>query len=277
MSNLVITLGIGSAALAILFALIYRFTRLKAYSTAAVVVAIMLFLFIPYSILTWQGADVFAIHLALYIIVPYGLGIVFTQKEAEAENGGKAKMGRLHWAPLVLVGFFTIVASVQAVLITLAHNGMPQQFIGSILPEPENRAEQVTSAFPGTVAGMESRKQALAVHRVSELQAQREKGWQVRQGWVERPTEGETATLQVEVRDADGAPIDDASIRGLFMWLADERRDQGFEMQHMGDGLYQVEVALPAPGRWDLRFQIQRDGQLLEQQARTRVRSAQSG
>ncbi|WP_018867756.1 MULTISPECIES: FixH family protein [unclassified Thioalkalivibrio] len=277
MSNLVITLGVGTAALAILFALIYRFTRLKAYSTSAVVVALMLFVFIPYSILTWQGADVFAIHLALYIIVPYGLGIVFTQKEAEAESGGKAKIGRLHWAPLVLVGFFTIVASVQAVLITLAHNGMPQQFIGSILPEPENRAEQVTSAFPGTVAGMESRKQALAVHRVSELQAQREKGWQVRQGWVERPTEGEAATLQVEVRDADGVPINDASIRGIFMWLADERRDQGFEMQHMGEGLYQVEVALPAPGRWDLRFQVQRDDQLLEQQARTRVRSAQSG
>ncbi|WP_019558399.1 FixH family protein [Thioalkalivibrio sp. ALE12] len=277
MSNLVITLGVGTAALAILFALIYRFTRLKAYSTSAVVVALMLFVFIPYSILTWQGADVFAIHLALYIIVPYGLGIVFTQKEAEAESGGKAKIGRLHWAPLVLVGFFTIVASVQAVLITLAHNGMPQQFIGSILPEPENRAEQVTSAFPGTVAGMKSRKQALAVHRVSELQAQREKGWQVRQGWVERPTEGEAATLQVEVRDADGVPINDASIRGIFMWLADERRDQGFEMQHMGEGLYQVEVALPAPGRWDLRFQVQRDDQLLEQQARTRVRSAQSG
>ena len=277
MSNLVITLGIGSAALAILFALIYRFTRFKAYSTSAVVVALMLFVFIPYSILTWQGADVFAIHLALYIIVPYGLGIVFTQKEAEVESGSKAKIGRLHWAPLVLVGFFTMVASVQAVLITLAHNGMPQQFIGSILPEPENRAERVTSAFPGTVAGMESRKQALAVHRVSELQEQRQKGWQVRQGWVDRPTEGETATLQVEVRDADGEPIDDASIRGLFMWLADERRDQGFEMQAMGEGMYQVEVALPAPGRWDLRFQVQHDGQLLEQQARTRVRSAQPG
>ncbi len=277
MSNLVITLGAGTAALALLFALIYRFTRLKAYSTSAVVVAIMLFLFIPYSILAWQGADVFAIHLALYVIVPYGLGIVFTQKEAEVENGGKAKIGRLHWAPMVLVGFFIIVASAQAILITLAQNGMPQQLIGTILPEPENRAEHVTSAFPGTVAGMESRKQALAVHRVSELQAQREKGWQVRQGWVERPTEGETAILQVEVRDADGVPIDDATIRGMFMWLADERRDQGFEMQTMGDGLYQAEVALPAPGRWDLRFQIQRDGQLLEQQARTRVRSAQSG
>ncbi|WP_018871742.1 FixH family protein [Thioalkalivibrio sp. ALJ16] len=277
MSNLVISLGVGTALLAMLFMLIYRFTRLKAYSTAAVVVALMLFVFIPYSILTWQGADVFAIHLALYIIVPYGLGIVFTQKEAEAESGAKAKMGRLHWAPLVLVGFFTIVASVQAVLITLAHNGMPQQFIGSILPEPENRAERVTSGFPGTVAGMESRDQALAVHRVSELQAQRQIGWQVRQGWVERPTEGEAATLQIEVRDAAGEPINDARIAGLFMWLADERRDQGFEMQPMGEGLYQVEIALPAPGRWDLRFQVSHDGQLLEQQARTRVRSAQSG
>lgn len=276
MSSLVITLGVGSAVLALLFGLIYSFTRLKAYSTAALVVAIMLFVFIPYSILTWEGADLFAIHIALYIIVPYGLGMIFGQKEGEAGDGKKATIGRLHWAPLVLVGFFTIVASMQAVLITLAENGMPESLVGTILPSPQSRAEHVTSVFPGTVAGMESRKQALAVHRVSRLQEQRELGWQVRQGWVARPTEGETATLQVEVRNADDQPIEQARIQGVFIWLADERRDQRFEMQPVGGGLYQAEVALPAPGRWDLRLEVEHDGQRLEQQARTRVRSARS-
>ncbi|WP_019625145.1 FixH family protein [Thioalkalivibrio sp. ALJT] len=276
MSNLVISLGLGSMALALLFGLIYKFTGLKAYNTSALVVAIMLFVFIPASILTWQGADVFAIHLALYIIVPYGLGIIFTQKEAEATDGGKAKLGRLHWAPMVLVGFFTIIASVQAVLITLAHNGMPQQFIGTLLPTPDNPAEKVTSGFPGTVSGIQERDQALAVHRISELQEQRELGWQVRQGWDEDPVQGETARLLVEVRDAEGRAISDAAISGAFLWVADARQDQTFDMQPVGDGLYQVEVQLPSPGRWEVRYFVEHDGHRLEQQARTRVRGVSS-
>ena len=272
MNNLVLTLGLGSAALALLFALIYRFTRLRAYHTAALVVAVMLFVFIPASILNWHGADVFAIHLALYVIVPYGLGIILTQKEGEAGNGEKGSFGRLHWAPMVLVGFFTIVASVQAVLITLANNGMPQRFIGTLLPAPETPAERVTSGFPGTVAGIQARDQALAMDRITVLEEQRQLGWQLRQGWLERPVEGEPATLQVEVRDEHDRPLSDAEITGAFMWLADERRDQGFAMEYQGDGLYQAEVSLPAPGRWELRYFVERDGQRVEQQARTRVR-----
>ncbi|MGM0554407.1 MAG: FixH family protein [Pseudomonadota bacterium] len=272
MNNLVLTLGLGSAVLALLFALIYRFTRLRAYHTAALVVAVMLFVFIPASILNWHGADVFAIHLALYVIVPYGLGIIFTQKEGEAGNGEKGAFGRLHWAPMVLVGFFTIVASAQAVLITLANNGMPQRFIGTLLPEPENPVQRVTSAFPGTVAGIQARDQALAIDRISELEEQRQLGWKLRQGWLQRPVEGEPAILQVEVRDAQDRPIGGAEITGAFMWLADERQDQDFAMEYRGEGLYQVEVRLPAPGRWDLRYFVEHDGQRVEQQARTRVR-----
>jgi len=276
MSNLVVSLGLGSAALALLFALIYKFTRLRAYHASAVVVGVMLFVFIPASILTWQGADVFAIHLALYIIVPYGLGIIFTQKEAEAAQGGKASLGRLHWAPMVLVGFFTVIASVQAVLITLAHNGMPQQFIGSLLPEPENPAERVTSAFPGTVAGIQERDQALAIDRMTMLEQQRQLGWQVRQGWAEHPVQGESAVFRVEVRDAEDRPISNAEIEGSFMWLADERQDQAFRMEPVGDGLYEVELELPSPGRWDLRLLVEHDGHFVEQQARTRVRAQSS-
>ncbi|WP_026332811.1 FixH family protein [Thioalkalivibrio sp. ALE20] len=270
MSNLVITLGLGSAALALLFFLIYRFTRLRAYHAAAVVVAVMLFVFIPASILTWQGADVFAIHLALYVIVPYGLGIVFSQKEAEAA-AGKAHVGRLHWAPMVIVGFFTIIATVQAVLITLAHNGMPDRFIGTLLPEPDAPVERVTSAFPGLVDGFEDRDQALAVHRMSELEEQASRGWEIRQGWLGEPRKGQTETLRVEVRDAEGRPLEGAEVTGTFLWLADHRKDQPFAMRERGDGFYEVDVALPEAGRWDLRFFVERDGAQVEQQANTRV------
>ncbi|WP_018936024.1 FixH family protein [Thioalkalivibrio sp. ALJ24] len=270
MSNLVITLGLGSAALALLFFLIYKFTRLRAYHASAVVVAIMLFVFVPASILTWQSADVFAIHLALYIIVPYGLGIVFSQKEAEAASG-KAHIGRLHWAPMVIVGFFTIIATVQAVLITLAHNGMPDRFIGTLLPEPDAPVERVTSAFPGLVDGFEDRDQALAVHRMTELEQQAARGWEIRQGWVSEPQRGETETLRVEVRDGNGRPLEGAEVSGTFLWLPDHRQDQRFDMREEGDGFYEIDVALPEAGRWDLRFFVQHEGVQVEQQARTRV------
>jgi nitrogen fixation protein FixH len=274
MDNLVVSLGLGVALIAALFFLIYRFTSLRGYPTAALVFAITLMVFIPLSVLTWQGADVFAIHLALYTVVPYGLGIVTTQ--LEAEGGGKAKRGRLHWAPLTMLAFFGVVATVNAVLLSLATHGMPNRFIGVLLPAPQSQMTEVTSGFPGTVARISERKQALATNYFEQLREQRALGWEVEQGWQTRPAAGEPALFQVRVRDRDGHPISDAAIEGQFMRVSDFNIDQSFTMRALGGGLYQTEVTLDAAGRWDLLLRVQRGADTHEQQASTRVRDSRS-
>jgi nitrogen fixation protein FixH len=276
MENLVVSLGGGVALIAALFFLIYRFTRLRGYQTAALVFAIMMILFIPYSVLTWAGADVFAIHLALYTIVPYGLGIITTQQESLRGKG--ARGGRLHWAPMIILVFFGLVATVNALLLSLATHGMPSHLIGVLLPEPQSQATGVTSGFPGTVARISERKEALATGSgyLDEMRRQQQLGWEVRQGWASRPEAGEAAVFQVRVTDREGRAISSAAIEGQFMRVSDFTLDQSFAMHSVGGGLYQAEVTLPAPGRWDVLFRVRHGEDVFEQQASTRVRESPS-
>ena len=272
MENLVVTLGVGVALITGLFFLIYRLTSLRGYQTAGLVFAITMLVFIPFSVLNWAGADVFAIHLALYVIVPYGLGIITTQQESE--HGRKAKSGRLHWAPMTILVFFGIVATVNAILLSVATHGMPSQFIGVLLPQPQSQATEVTSGFPGTVARISERKEALATGYFDSMREQRTVGWQVQQGWQSRPEVGEPAVFQVRVLDREGRPISDAAIEGEFMRVSDFNLDQVFAMRPVGGGLYQAEVTLDAPGRWDLLFRVRHGEHTHEQQASTRVRES---
>ncbi|MCA1788419.1 MAG: FixH family protein [Thioalkalivibrio sp.] len=272
MENLVVSLGLGVASITALFFLIYRLTRLRGYQTAVLVFAITLLVFIPFSVLNWAGADVFAIHLALYVIVPYGLGIITSQQEGE--HGTKARSGRLHWAPITILIFFGIVATVNAILLSLATHGMPSQLIGVLLPQPQSQATEITSGFPGTVARISERKEALATGYFDSMREQRTVGWQVHQGWQSRPEVGEPAVFQVRVLDRQGRPISDAAIEGEFMRVSDFNLDQVFAMRPVGGGLYQAEVTLHAPGRWDLLFRVRHGEHTHEQQASTRVRES---
>lgn len=272
MDNLVITLGVGVGLIAALFFVIYRFTRLRGYQTAGLVLAITLLLFVPYSVLNWAGADVFAIHLALYIIVPYGLGIITTQ--LESEQGQKARRGRLHWFHITLIVFFGIVATVNAILISVATHGMPSHLVGVFLPAPQGQATTVTSGFPGTVSGISERKEALAVAYQDPLEQRQALGWQVDQGWTGRPAVGEPAIFKVRVRDREGQPIPDAVVSGQFLRVSDFQQDQNFTMRSLGDGLYATEVILSAPGRWDVVLRVQHGEWVFEQEASTRVRAS---
>jgi nitrogen fixation protein FixH len=276
MDNLVVSLGGGVALTAALFFLIYRFTSLRGYQTAGLVFAVMMVLFIPYSVLTWAGADVFAIHLALYTIVPYGLGIITTQQEST--GGKRARGGRLHWAPMTILVFFGVVATMNALMLLLATHGMPSHLVGVLLPEPQSQATGVTSGFPGTVARISERKEALATGSsyMDVMRQQQHLGWEVRQGWLSRPEVGEAAVFQVRVTDRDGRPISSATIEGQFMRVSDFSLDQSFAMRPVGGGLYQAEVTLPAPGRWDLLFRVRHGEDVFEQQASTRVRESRS-
>lgn len=274
MENIVVTLGAGVFLVTALFFLLYRLTRLNGYQTAGLVLALTLLIFIPYSVLNWAGADVFALHFALYVIVPYGLGMITTQ--LEGETGAKARVGRLHWFPVTLIVFFGIVATVNATLLTWATKGMPPGLVGVFLPEPQSRASHVTSGFPGTVARISERKEALAVPYFERIERQTALGWQVQQGWRSRPEMNQPAVFQVRLTDRDGRPLSNAVVQGDFMRVSDFRLDQRIQLAPVGQGFYEAVVILPAPGRWDLLLTIEHGGERFEQQASTRVRELRS-
>lgn len=271
MDNLIVSLGAGVALCFFAFALIYRFTRLRSYQVSLTVIVAMLCVFLPVQIVFWQGVDVFAIHLALFVITPYGLGIITAQWEAA--RGTRRTGGQwFHWAPATIVAFFLVIAAVDATIITLANNGMPGGLVGRILPEPRSGAEQVTSFFPGTVANDYFKKEPLFNEHLARLDAQEARGWEVRQGWLGRPVLGREAVFQVKVTDAEGRPLSDAHVEGQFARPSDERQDRTVRFIPVSPGVYQAHLALPMPGAWEVRLRVERDGNIHEQRGMTSVR-----
>ena len=271
MDNLVITLGGGVAILFLAFAFIYRFTQLRSYQVSLVVIVAMLCVFFPLQIIFWQGMDVLAIHLALFIITPYGMGIVTAQWESS--RGTMRRDGSwFHWAPATIVAFFLVIATVDATIISLANNGMPSNLVGRILPEPRSGAQHVTSHFPGTVANDYYKKEPLFNEYLDRLAEQEARGWQVSQGWLGRPKLGQETVFQVKVTDAEGEPLTDARVEGWFARPSDERQDRTVWLQAVKPGIYQAPVALDLPGAWEVRLRVEHGGDVHEQRGVTSVR-----
>ena len=271
MSNLLLSLGIGIILLLLSFALIYRFTRLGGKEVALLVGLAALGLYIPLGILFWRGVDVFALHVALFLLAPYGLGIVTSRWESHSES--ERQRGWFHWAPATIVVFFIGIAVVDAVIISLADRGLSSGLAARLLPEPRSGGK-VSSLFPGTVYHDFHEKEALYNEYLDQLRLQRERGWQVKKGWLDVPVLGEGRLFQVEVRDRSGEPIESAAVTVEFLRPSDHRQDRRFSLHEISPGRYQGELALPQAGVWDVLILIRRGQDLHQIQGTTSVRGA---
>lgn len=272
--NLLPSLLGGSAAITLAFVLLYRFSRLKGKEAAVVVALAVLGIYVPLVVVFWPGPDVFAIHLAIYLVIPYLLGMVASQRDAR-----RAERDRrwFHWGPAVIVGFFLVVVTVNSIFVTLATGGMQSTVARWILPEPRyTSSEGLTSVFPGTVARDFHEKGELYNAYLAQAEQQRQRGWDVRQGWLTEPVAGQPTALQVSVHDKQGAPLSGARIGGVFLRPSDSRADQAFTMQETAPGVYRTEVRLAQPGLWDVLVQVQHEEGMHELQSRTEVAAAES-
>ena len=82
MSNILVTLPGGVLAIAAIFILMYRVTTMSGKMVAVVMAFAVVATYVPISIFVWPGADVFAIHIALYLVSVYILGIITSQRDA---------------------------------------------------------------------------------------------------------------------------------------------------------------------------------------------------
>jgi hypothetical protein len=121
--------------------------------------------------LRWPGGDVFAIHLAIYLLASLACGMLLGTR-----SGGRG----LHWGPATLIGFFIFVAVTGAVFVSVAERGLnPTLWVRDwLLPEPVSRRE-VTSMFPGVISHDFHKKEALYNQYLQQVERQRQRGWQV--------------------------------------------------------------------------------------------------
>ena len=265
--NLLLTLAGGAALIAISALALARFSALKPIQSAVIVALAAIGIYMPVAILHWPGADVVAIHLAIYLVTAYVCGL-FLETRAKAQASGNSTSG-LHWGPAAIIGFFVILVAADSVFIILAERGLSPQLSERLLPEA--RQGQVSSVFPGVISHDFQEKETLYNAYLEQVERQRQRGWQIRKGWLHQPAADEQAIFQVTAHTADGEPLVGAAAEGWFLRPADSRLDTGFRMQEVTPGVYQAALKLPAHGLWDLVLRLRKGDDTHEIRASTSV------
>jgi nitrogen fixation protein FixH len=257
-ASLLTVIGGGVVAEILFYLVLQRGFRLNGKAAAAGVALLALLIYVPWAILTWPGADVFAIHVAIFLTTAYALAMV----------GGQVGRG-WHWAPALIVAFFVVVVATNVVFLGVAERGITGLF-ARLLPEPRGSGV-ADSRFPGTVSHDYQEKEALYNAYLRQVEAQRARGWQVRKGWLYQPVAGQAATFVVTVSDREGAAVAGAEVHGEFLRSSNSRDDLPFRMDEVAPGEYRAQLELPLQGHWDLVLQVRRGGELHEVRANTSV------
>ena len=265
---MLITLPAGIALTVVAFLLLYRLSPLNGKQSALVTALVALSAYLPVVLLDWPGADVFAIHLALFLVTAYVLGIVSAQRDVRRRDlGGKW----FHWGPAIIVTFFMVIVAMDAVFVTMSLEGMPHALQRIFLPEPRGAGEARTR-FPGVVPDHFYQKEQQFSQHLRDLEAQRQRGWDVRYGWLtDHPQAGDAEVLQVVVQQADGTVLQDAEIRGRFLRSANSQLDRDVALQEVSPGVYRAAITLPEPGVWRLQLTIRQGEATHELRASTTV------
>ena len=270
MDNLVLTLAVGALLIVAANLLLVRITPLDARQVSTLVALATLAIYVPLSVIYWSGGDVFAIHLAIYLIASLAFGMIAGGRQKRATVAGGSRV-RMHWGPVAIIAFFVLLVAVDSVLVMLAQGELSPAITRVILPAPLGNRE-VSSVFPGTISHDFQKKELLYNQYVAKMEQQRERGWQIKKGWVETPVLGEPATFIVEARTRDGNPLGEAEISGEFLRPSNSREDTPFVMHEIEPGFYQAQLRLTEPGDWDLILQLRKGEDLHEIRASTNVR-----
>lgn len=243
---MIITLVSGVLIIAALFFILKRITRISSNSIAAIVAVIVLITFMPLAIVFWPGGDVFAIHLAIYMITVYGLAIITTQRE---------KTNGVHWAPVTIIGFFVFLVLVDSFFVTIADKGLSSQVADLVLPKSEDN-QKATFNYPGRVVHDFYQKENLYNDYLENIESRKKAKWKIKKGWLTLPIVNQDTIFQLQIKDKNDIAITDAKISGKFIRYSDSRLDKEFSMSHAQKGFYQVTIRLPEPGRWGLVLKI---------------------
>lgn len=181
----------------------------------------------------WPGLDVVAMHISVFLAAALVMHAL-----SQFRRRGK----RMHWAPKLLIAFFSGLVVFNAGLLYVANSGLPEP-IGRWWMGGEGK---VYSGFSGVVAHDRAAAKAVS-SELSESYRESMLGWQ-----VETDAQVADGLLQVivRVRDPTGLPVDDA--RGEIRLNRPGATDASAQLALAASdaGVYQGALALPAAGRW---------------------------
>jgi nitrogen fixation protein FixH len=206
----------------------------------------------------WPGLDVAAIHIAIFLGTALLL-FMFTQYRRQAR-------GRMHWAPRLLIGFFLMLAVLNAVFLTIATNGLPRDIARWWLPH----GDTVNTAFSGVVPHDQQAASAISAE-LSRRHAAELLGWRVDIDGLTDPAQAQQYIV-VKAYDHTGLPISDLKVSMQVKRPGAPDPQTPLRFVAVNEGEYRAELLLPDKGRWLLELALQQDGKVRYQDSHEVVR-----
>lgn len=283
--NLVLTLGVGSLIAFLLFFIFHRLFRWGGKMSALATAALMLLIYIPLAVTHWEGIDVFAIHFAFFMMIPYGLGIINgVQEERRIREGTENVKRGLHWIPAMIIVFFIMIAVVDSIIISFATAGLDGGLARLLLPESasEDVGKNVNSQFNGTIANDFQDKEKQFDKHVEKLNKQRQRGWKVSGGWDQTPLVKQPEVFRLHIKDSSGSPVSGATVSAEFRRSNTNKEDQLVILKESPSvesqkGTYSNQVTLPLAGCWKMKIIVLQGQHEHETQGETEVATLLDG
>jgi len=271
---LLTTLGLGSLLAFLLFFIFFKVIRWGGKISALATAGLMLLLMVPLSVMHWAGIDVFAIHFAFFMMIPYGLGIITAvQDERRDLEGADGVKKGMHWIPALIVVFFIFLAVVDSFIISSATSGLSTGLSKILLPKAasDDVSNNISSQFTGAVSNDNQDEEKRFDEYVLQLKKQRERGWRVGGGWDKSPIIHESSVFSLTAKTKAGKAIVGATVTTEFRRASDMKFDKRYDLKEVSEGKYSVPVSLPLAGCWTMKILVKKDGDVHEIKGETEV------
>jgi nitrogen fixation protein FixH len=246
--NMMITLFGGLIAVVVLYVIGGLFRSLSPILRAVLAGVIPLIGYFVLIVGRWPGLDDVAMHISVF----FATALVLLAMTQFRRRGSE----RMHWVPKLLIYFFIGLVCINAVLMQIATQGLPEPiarwWLGS-------KGGAVYSGFSGVVPHGENAAKAVS-SELSEAHRELQLGWQVRVSGLDGADKANQ--IQVHVKDRTGLPVErvDAEIRLLRAGVAEPTLT--LPLTAADAGVYTGVLTLPATGRWLIELRLMQDGKL---------------
>jgi nitrogen fixation protein FixH len=246
--NTMITLFGGLAAVLILYGISGLFRGMPPLLRAVLAAVIPLIAYFFIIMGNWPGLDMVAMHVSVFFVTALVLLAVTQLRRRGA--------GRLHWGPQVLIGFFVSLVFINATLMYISTQGLPEPigrwWLGS-------KGGAVYSGFSGVVPHGENAAKAVS-SELSETHRELKLGWQVEVSGLNG--KGNTRQVEVRVKDRTGLPVDQIVAELRLQRPGAPAPTLTLRLNETDAGLYAGAMNLPGAGRWLVDIQLKQDGEV---------------
>ena len=252
----------GVAIIVTAYIVALRMTNINRYVLAGVFAIAIVAVYSFIAALSWPGADVYAMHLAIYLVTLYATTIISSQQ---------SQSKKLHWGPKVIFSFFAVLLIVDSFFVYFAQSGMNSDLAKWILPEPRSMGS-VQSVFPGVVSH-DFREKGNQFNTYQQQRLNQETlGWDVKLGWQDSALLNKSNIFKLKIFKKNGKLLTNAEVSAKFLYPANLKYDQKIVLTENTNGLYSATVLITQPGNWDVIVSIQHADGYYELRSKTTIK-----